>query len=221
VTGEGAGQNGLLGHRRVRSVAADFIAPRGFAPLLDSGTSGAGCDSRWRCAAQCPWKCSSSWPRYCPACEEDRSWVSLLRRDHPLLLNVTGGGAKQNRQELFCRPAKPATNRSHPEDLVMAIKTCAICGNEAHGKQWWNRDKGYGLCLDCAAKWIMKYDIDEFIRSYGHPGTHWGRNNPALAKYIVDRAKIAKTEPKPDFKDHPPLPQGIDPDFLHLLGINQ
>ena len=104
----------------------------------------------------------------------------------------------------------------------MAIKTCAICGNEAHGKQWWNRDKGYGLCLDCAAKWVMKHTtIDEFTKSYGHPGTHWGRNNPELAKYIVAQAKIAKTEPKPDFSNSLPLPQGISPEFLQLLGITQ
>lgn len=73
----------------------------------------------------------------------------------------------------------------------MKSLTCCICGRNAYGKQWWNRDKGYGLCLDCAAKWIKKSEITEFKRSYGEPGRHWGADNPALAKTIVEATNRA------------------------------
>jgi hypothetical protein len=104
----------------------------------------------------------------------------------------------------------------------MATKTCCVCGRTAHGQQWWNRDKGYGLCLDCAAAWIMKHhDTAEFERSYGKAGVHWGKDNPALARLIVQMSEEARKTPKPTFKNLPPLPQGVGPEFLHLLGITE
>jgi len=27
--------------------------------------------------------------------------------------------------------------------------TCCCCGSETAGRQWWNRDTGFGLCQDC------------------------------------------------------------------------
>lgn len=57
--------------------------------------------------------------------------------------------------------------------------TCSCCGEGTRGRQWWNRDTGYGLCVKCA-DWIKTrkegkyYDADEFRRSYGEKGVHWG-----------------------------------------------
>ena len=49
---------------------------------------------------------------------------------------------------------------------------CTICGGHAKGKQWWNQDKGQGICGQCAAK--MKADGKEDIgQSYGKEGTHY------------------------------------------------
>jgi hypothetical protein len=71
----------------------------------------------------------------------------------------------------------------------MAMKTCCVCGHAAHGKQWWNRDKGYGLCMDCAARWINRHaDKADFERSYGRAGIHWGQDNPEQARLIVAEA---------------------------------
>jgi hypothetical protein len=54
--------------------------------------------------------------------------------------------------------------------------TCCVCGNGTKAKeQWWNRDRGYGLCGDCAA-WLKArpdYDPQEFTSYYGHEGVHW------------------------------------------------
>jgi hypothetical protein len=34
---------------------------------------------------------------------------------------------------------------------------CACCGSEARGRQWPNRDTGYGVCLRCADANTAKY----------------------------------------------------------------
>jgi hypothetical protein len=52
---------------------------------------------------------------------------------------------------------------------------CACCGASAMGRQWWNRDTGFGLCKKCA-DWIpAKYNMDaEGMRlSYGVRGVHY------------------------------------------------
>jgi hypothetical protein len=53
--------------------------------------------------------------------------------------------------------------------------TCCCCGAECHGRQWYNRDTGYGLCPKCA-KWISsdKRETPESMReNYGDPGVHY------------------------------------------------
>jgi hypothetical protein len=52
---------------------------------------------------------------------------------------------------------------------------CACCGSETIGRQWWNRDTGYGLCTDCIdfvanSKGMMP---EEMERSYGKRGVHY------------------------------------------------
>lgn len=54
------------------------------------------------------------------------------------------------------------------------ILICCCCGNAAPArKQWWNRDRGYGLCGDCARALKPRMNAEEFTRDYGHEGTHW------------------------------------------------
>lgn len=54
--------------------------------------------------------------------------------------------------------------------------TCCVCGGGAPAvKQWWNRDRGFGLCGRCAA-WLKTrrdYDAEEFTSCYGQEGIHW------------------------------------------------
>lgn len=52
---------------------------------------------------------------------------------------------------------------------------CCCCGNSTRGRQWWNRDTGYGICVDCIA-YVRKHGESEAeIRdNYGLEGIHWG-----------------------------------------------
>lgn len=51
--------------------------------------------------------------------------------------------------------------------------TCCCCGELALGRQWWNRDKGFGLCVRCAER-ISKVEDDETMKNcYGVKGTHY------------------------------------------------
>ena len=54
--------------------------------------------------------------------------------------------------------------------------TCCVCGDYAPAwKQWWNRDRGYGLCGRCA-EWLKRrpeYNPEEFQSYYGDEGVHW------------------------------------------------
>ena len=51
--------------------------------------------------------------------------------------------------------------------------TCSCCGQATKGRQWWNRDTGFGLCPKCA-KWIAeKLDKEEMEETYGSEGYHY------------------------------------------------
>lgn len=55
--------------------------------------------------------------------------------------------------------------------------TCAVCGSSTKGRQWYNRDTGFGVCPSCIV-WIKSknnYDsTPEQIKSlYGIEGTHY------------------------------------------------
>ncbi|MPQ56255.1 hypothetical protein [Duganella sp. FT27W] len=62
-------------------------------------------------------------------------------------------------------------------DLAMAKVqqlTCACCGSYHKGRQWWNRDDGYGLCNDCIDDCVTDpMDFLEAGASYGVPGYHY------------------------------------------------
>jgi hypothetical protein len=51
--------------------------------------------------------------------------------------------------------------------------TCCCCGSGLKGRQWWNRDTGFGLCNGCIAFVGIK-DGEDYADSYGHRGIHWG-----------------------------------------------
>lgn len=52
--------------------------------------------------------------------------------------------------------------------------TCCCCGSGAPAKeQWFNRDRGFGLCGGCAAFLQPRMDPTEFRDCYGEEGVHW------------------------------------------------
>ena len=50
---------------------------------------------------------------------------------------------------------------------------CSVCGAAAYGKQWWNRDKGYGICMKCVELVLEKEGKEALVRGYGHAGIHY------------------------------------------------
>ena len=55
--------------------------------------------------------------------------------------------------------------------------TCCCCGEYTRGRQWWNRDTGYGLCPSCA-DWLAdgRETPEEMRNRYGERGTHYAIN---------------------------------------------
>ena len=52
--------------------------------------------------------------------------------------------------------------------------TCCCCGESTKGRQWHNRDRGYGLCPACAVEIKGRGETDWFMASmYGIEGTHY------------------------------------------------
>jgi hypothetical protein len=51
---------------------------------------------------------------------------------------------------------------------------CCCCGGSTKGRQWWNRDTGYGLCEACADKISARETKEQMRQSYGIAGIHYG-----------------------------------------------
>jgi hypothetical protein len=50
---------------------------------------------------------------------------------------------------------------------------CCCCGERTRGRQWWNRDTGYGLCIACIEYCATRMPAEEFDRCYGVRGVHY------------------------------------------------
>jgi len=64
---------------------------------------------------------------------------------------------------------------SAPLKPVRAL-TCACCGEPTKGRQWPNRDAGYGLCVPCIPFVSRGVSADDMRDSYGDRGTHYDVN---------------------------------------------
>jgi hypothetical protein len=83
----------------------------------------------------------------------------------------------------YCEPSKPGfKQRSAP---VRNLE-CCCCGETTRGRQWWNRDTGYGMCLKCIAYVRSHGDTDEQIHDcYGVEGVHWNIDeNPEMREEL-------------------------------------
>lgn len=59
---------------------------------------------------------------------------------------------------------------------------CSCCGADAPGKQWWNQDKGTGICATCFDRVKSRDGESEAVKSYGHIGIHHSINKPNQMK---------------------------------------
>lgn len=52
--------------------------------------------------------------------------------------------------------------------------SCCCCGQGTRGRQWWNRDTGFGICAKCIGWLRSRGTSEEEIRaSYGREGYHF------------------------------------------------
>jgi len=51
--------------------------------------------------------------------------------------------------------------------------TCCCCGASTIGRQWWNRDTGFGLCADCIPFVHNAQTAADMVSSYGEHGIHY------------------------------------------------
>lgn len=51
--------------------------------------------------------------------------------------------------------------------------SCCCCGEITMGRQWWNRDIGYGLCSDCAERIEKRESAEDMKSCYGVKGIHY------------------------------------------------
>lgn len=57
---------------------------------------------------------------------------------------------------------------------------CSCCGGLTRGRQWHNRDTGYGLCSSCISFVSERTTPEEVRRCYGDRGVHY--DLPGAAK---------------------------------------
>lgn len=50
---------------------------------------------------------------------------------------------------------------------------CCCCGNSCRGRQWWNRDAGFGVCASCGDKASQKEGASTADQHYGKRGIYW------------------------------------------------
>lgn len=50
---------------------------------------------------------------------------------------------------------------------------CSCCGAWTRGRQWPNRDTGYGLCVACIPFCSRGESAESFKRLYGERGVHF------------------------------------------------
>lgn len=65
----------------------------------------------------------------------------------------------------------------------MTKKTCSVCGCITKGVQWYNRDKGYGICPKCAFMIYPHTDPNDFESSYGKADINYISTMPKLGAH--------------------------------------
>jgi hypothetical protein len=59
------------------------------------------------------------------------------------------------------------------EETQIRHLTCCCCGEATQGRQWYNRDTGFGLCEKCIPYVSRKQSPEEVLSCYGRQGYHF------------------------------------------------
>lgn len=65
-----------------------------------------------------------------------------------------------------------ALQAEHEKERIVRL-TCCCCGNRTKGRQWHNRDTGYGLCMNCIERCQRGETAESFRSCYGDKGIHY------------------------------------------------
>lgn len=60
------------------------------------------------------------------------------------------------------------------ELLPVRRLVCCVCGAGTRGRQWWNRDAGFGICKTCAERQAKRETPEDHASLYGQRGVHFG-----------------------------------------------
>jgi len=66
----------------------------------------------------------------------------------------------------------PTPSRVKPLSPPRSL-SCCCCGQRTQGRQWWNRDTGYGVCTPCGNATATKEGEAAARSYYGERGIHW------------------------------------------------
>lgn len=70
--------------------------------------------------------------------------------------------------------------QGHSEPVVELL--CSCCSSVTYGRQWHNRDDGYGVCPKCV-EWMAERESAEAMkRNYGIRGVHYNVARPETAE---------------------------------------
>jgi hypothetical protein len=58
-------------------------------------------------------------------------------------------------------------------DTKVKTLICCCCGMSTKGRQWWNRDTGYGICGSCVGEEKKRNDAIGIKASYGEKNVHY------------------------------------------------
>jgi hypothetical protein len=76
----------------------------------------------------------------------------------------------------FAKEIKDQLEAEKPNPDPIQSLTCCCCYGPAQGRQWHNRDTGFGLCPKCAAWIATKESPAQMLQSYGKPGYNYFTN---------------------------------------------
>lgn len=72
---------------------------------------------------------------------------------------------------------------------------CCCCGRYTKGRQWWNRDTGYGLCDDCIeSNGVQDVPMGQETGGFGIRGFHWDVSKEPVLRagviYAADNGRL-------------------------------
>lgn len=73
--------------------------------------------------------------------------------------------------------------------------SCNCCGGAGRGRQWWNRDDGYGICGSCGLEQMQRYGLEQVELDNGKIGVNWFLPKNCAIRYVYRKEVNFLNEP--------------------------